>query len=70
VSLTGGDLDHFGVPVASRELHDAQPIAPERKAERFGVNRHRVAESPVGGQIVTMESDSHGSLVVIENTKV
>ncbi len=58
--LAGGDLHHLGVAVAARELHHAKPVAADRQAKRFGVDRDGFAESPVGGQVGAVEADGHG----------
>ena len=53
----GLDLHDLGVAVAARQLHDAQPVAPDGEAEGFGVDRDGVAKGPVGGQVGAVEAD-------------
>ena len=55
--LAGGDLHDVRVAVAARKLDDAQPVAPDDKSQRLGVDRHRFAESRFGGQIVAVEAN-------------
>ena len=58
--LAAGDLHDLRVAVAARELHHAQPVAPDGEAERLGVDGDRVAKGPVVGQVGAVEADGHG----------
>ena len=58
--LSRRNLDEVGAAVAARQLHQAQPIAADLEAERFGVDRDDGAEIVIGRQVAGMEADRHG----------
>ena len=55
----GRNLDDIGRAVASRQLHDAQPVAQRVETERLGVDGDHRAETGVGGQVAPVQADGH-----------
>ena len=61
VLLTRRDLHDFGVAVAARQLDNAQPVAPDRQAERFGVEGDGLAVSPAGRKVGAVQADGQSA---------
>jgi hypothetical protein len=61
VPLAWRDLNDVRRPVATRDLHDAEPVAVWIEAERFGVDGDSVADSDEVGQITFVNTYGHAT---------
>ena len=50
-----GKLHQMAVAIATRELHQAEPVPMRVEAHRLGVDRHRIAEGEPRRQVAAME---------------